>query len=116
MERYLVVMVTLLVVLVLIGIALTWSFLRYMKYQSAAAAMAEAQRAHGEARSAHSRVDRIDADLRVVHEEALHLREQQSTIKGWVKFIMHKDISDEIKRQAFGEKDGGSKNDDQSGS
>jgi hypothetical protein len=101
--RYIAAMVTILVILALISIAVILSFMRYMKYQSAAAALAEAERAHGEAKSAHNRIDRVDKDLRVAHEEALHIREQQSTIKGWVKFIMHKDISEEIKRQAFGE-------------
>lgn len=101
--KYVVVMVTILIILTLVSIALTLSFYRYMRYQSAQAAMEEAKNAHAEAKVAHKRIDRIDQEMKLDRGEAIGMRESQSTIKGWLKFIMHRDISDEIKRQAFNE-------------
>lgn len=52
-----------------------------------------------EAKSAHGRLDRIDEDMRQDQQELGAIRAMIEAVKGWLKFLMHRDISDEIKRQ-----------------
>ena len=61
--------------------------------------------AMAEAKSAHQRIDRIDSDLTSDHIEVGFLRQMISTIKSQVQFIMHRDISAEISRQADADKE-----------
>lgn len=56
--------------------------------------------AMGEARAAHARIDRIDEDMKADHTETITLRAIIGAVKSQVKFLLHKDISAELARQA----------------
>lgn len=60
--------------------------------------------AKGEAMAAHNRIDRIDEDLKVDRAEVTILRAIIEAVKGKVQFLMHKDISAELARQADAER------------
>jgi len=97
-----------LTIVAIIGIASFFLLMRirkYQRYESARAAMERAQAAHGEAISAHDRIDRIDDNLQDDRRDALEQRSTMQKIEGWVKFVMHRDISDEIKRESEREKE-----------
>jgi len=101
-------------IMVCASVVLLITILKYLKHVGAQAAIEqaaaqvvaqaakeEARMAYGEASVAHNRIDRLDADIRHDRREMRELREQQATIKGWVKFVMHRDLSDEIKKSTF---------------
>jgi len=74
--------------------------------------LASDKAAHAEALSAHSRIDRLDADLKADWKEIGLLRMMISAVKGQVKFLLHKDISEELSRQSDAAKKGKANDDD----
>lgn len=70
--------------------------------------------AKGEAMSAHARIDRLDLDFKADRAEMSVLRAMINAIKGQIKFLLNKDISAELARQADLEKSkkGARRNDD----
>jgi hypothetical protein len=61
-------------------------------------------RAMNEAKAAHTRIDRIDQDMDGDRVDSRNLWSLVQALKGRVTFMMHKDISAEIARQADAEK------------
>lgn len=56
--------------------------------------------AMAEAKVAHTRIDRIDQELKDDRTESSFLRAGLNVIKGRLSFLMHKEISEELERQA----------------
>lgn len=61
-----------------------------------------------EAKSAHHRLDRIDQEMKDDRREIGVVRAMVNVVKGRLTFLMHKDISDEIRQQADREENHGS--------